>query len=49
MNLARRAVKLFPFSDYTTRQSVIHTRKAWLRSILTLGDKWLLANANRVR
>ncbi len=50
MNLARKAVKLFPFKDYTARRAVIHVRKAWLRSMLTLGDKWLLsANVNRAR
>lgn len=48
MKLARKAVKLFPFNDYTTRRAVIHVRKSWLRSILTLGDKWLLS-ANPVR
>ena len=46
MKLARKAVKLFPFNEYTSRQSVIHVRKSWLRSVLTLGNKWLLANAN---
>lgn len=49
MKLARRAIQLFPFNSYTARESVIHVRKAWLRSMLALGDKWLLANVNRVR
>lgn len=47
MKLARRAVQLFPFNSYSDRQSVIHVRKAWLRSIMALGDKWLLASENR--
>lgn len=42
-HLAKRAVQLYPMNDYADRRSVIHLRKSWLRSILQLGNKWILA------
>lgn len=41
--LARRAVELYPMKDYASRKDVIHVRKGWLRSVLKLGKKWILA------
>lgn len=41
--LARRAVELYPMRDYVDRRAVIHQRKGWVRSILKLGKKWILA------
>lgn len=41
--LARRAVQLYPMRDYASRKDVIHVRKGWLRSVLRLGNKWILA------
>jgi hypothetical protein len=41
--LARRAVKIFPMQDYADRSTIIHQRKGWLRSVLQLGSKWILA------
>ena len=41
--LARRAVKIFPMQDYADRRTIIHQRKGWLRSVLQLGGKWILA------
>jgi hypothetical protein len=45
MTLARKAVKLFPRTDYNTRRSVNHLRRGWIRQIQYLGDKWLLAKS----
>ena len=39
MSLARRAIQLWPGNRYNQR--------AWIRSVLMLGDRWLLAQ--RVR
>lgn len=41
--LARRAVQIFPMRDYADRRAVIHQRKGWVRSVLKLGKKWILA------
>jgi hypothetical protein len=41
--LARRAIQIFPMSDYADRKAVIHQRKGWLRSMLKLGKKWILS------
>jgi hypothetical protein len=41
--LARRAVQLYPMRDYADRRAVIHQRKGWVRSVLHLGKKWILA------
>lgn len=43
MQLARRAVRLFPMQPYLTLSGVKHNRRAWMRSVIALGDNWLLA------
>jgi len=40
--LARRAVRLFS-TDYVPLRTNKFNRRAWLRSVEMLGDKWLLA------
>jgi|GEM_PF-2052564 len=45
--LIRRAVVLFPRTDYTDPAAVRHARRNWLRSIVMLrcapgGSKWIL-------
>ena len=40
--LKRHAVKLWN-NPMVPRHIVRHNRRAWLRSVLRLGDKWLLA------
>ena len=40
--LKRHAVELWR-NPYAPRHIVRHNRRAWLRSVLRLGDKWLLA------
>jgi len=42
VHLMRRAVALFN-SEYVSRQQNKANRIAWLRSVQSLGDKWLLA------
>ncbi len=42
-SLARRAVRLYPRSDYTSRKATNALRRGWIRQITYLGDKWLLA------
>lgn len=42
-HLAKRATKLYPMNDYADRRAVIHLRKSWLRSVLQLGEKWILS------
>lgn len=49
MNLARRAVRLYPRTDYADKSAVNHLRRAWIKSVAHLGDKWLMATANRVQ
>ena len=44
--LKRHAVKLWA-NPYAPRHIVRHNRRAWLRSVLRLGDKWLLAQQVR--
>ena len=44
--LKRHAVKLWA-NPYAPRSTVRHNRRAWLRSVLRLGDKWLLAQPIR--
>lgn len=39
--LKRRAVRLWA-NPMVPRSTVRHNRRAWLRSVLRLGDKWLL-------
>ena len=41
-HLAKRAVQIYPMKDYADRKAVIHLRKSWLRSVLKLGNKWIL-------
>ena len=41
--LARQAVRLYPRTAYTDRRSVNTLRRGWIRQIVYLGDKWLLA------
>lgn len=43
--LARQAVRLYPRSAYTDRRAVNALRRGWVRQILYLGDKWLLAQS----
>jgi hypothetical protein len=45
---ARQATRLFPQHSMATKAQTKHLRKAWLKSIEVLGDRWLLADANRV-
>ena len=40
--LKRHAVKLWA-NPMVPRSIVRHNRRAWLRSVLRLGDRWLLA------
>lgn len=44
-SLARQAVRLYPRTDYTDRKTVNTLRRGWIRQILYLGDKWLLATS----
>jgi hypothetical protein len=48
MQLIRRAVVLFPRTDYTDMQQVRHARRQWLRSVVALRSsgksKWILDN-----
>jgi hypothetical protein len=48
MNLARRAVRLYPRTDYN-RETVNHLRREWIRKVSELGDKWIVAPANRIQ
>lgn len=41
--LARKAIELYPLTDYADRKAIIHARKSWLRSVLKLGRKWVLS------
>ena len=48
LELARRAVRLYS-TDYVPLRTNKHNRRAWLRSVEMLGNKWLLATpVNRV-
>lgn len=40
--LARRAVRLYS-CDLVPQSTNKHNRRAWLRAVALLGDKWLLA------
>lgn len=45
--LLRRAVALFPRTDYTNPAAVRHARRQWLRSVVMLrcapgGSRWIL-------
>lgn len=46
MQLMKRAVVLFPRTDYTTPQAVRHARRQWLHSVTLLRgrpeSKWIL-------
>ena len=42
MQLARRAVRLYSY-DLAPLHINKANRRAWLRSVLMLGDRWLLA------
>jgi hypothetical protein len=41
--LARQAIRLYPRTAYTDRRAVNTLRRGWIRQIVYLGDKWLLA------
>lgn len=43
--LARRAVRLYPRTDYTERRAVNALRRGWIEKIIYLGDRWLLATS----
>lgn len=49
MSLARRAIRLYPRTDYNNRKTVNHLRREWIRSVRQLGDKWIIATANRIQ
>lgn len=40
--LIRRATRLFPHTEYTTRDGVKHLRRQWVQSVTSLGEKWVL-------
>ena len=42
ITLARRAIKLFS-SDYVPLHTNKHNRRAWLKSVVWLDKRWLLA------
>jgi hypothetical protein len=42
MTLARRAVRLFPHTEYTDRNGVRHLRRSWMLAVAQLGDAWVL-------
>lgn len=42
-SLARKAVRLYPRTEYTERRTVNNLRRNWIRQIQYLGDKWILA------
>jgi hypothetical protein len=44
--LLRRAVRLWNV-PYVPKEINRHNRKAWVRSVLRLGDRWLLAQPVR--
>ncbi len=41
-NLFAQSGRLFPYAPYLTRRSVQILRREWIRSIISLGDNWLL-------
>jgi hypothetical protein len=43
--LARKSVRLYPRTPYTDRKSVNVLRRGWIRQIIYLGDRWLLATS----
>ncbi len=45
IQLARRAVRLYPHQPYTERKAVNALRRGWMRQIVYLGDRWLLAKS----
>lgn len=44
-SLARQAVRLYPRTPYTDRRAVNVLRRGWIKQIVYLGDKWLLAQS----
>lgn len=48
MNLARRAVRLYPRTEWN-RETVKHLRREWVKAVSQLGDKWLMSAANKVQ
>lgn len=42
--LVRRARRNFPQTPTAPRSAVRHNRKAWVRAVLQLGDRWVLAD-----
>ena len=44
-SLARQAIRLYPHSEVSERRAVNHLRRGWIRQILYLGDKWILAKS----
>lgn len=43
IDLARRAIRLFPAAPYLPLAGVKYNRRAWVRAVLDLGDRWILA------
>jgi len=43
--LARQAVRLYPRTEYCERRAVNALRRGWIRQVLYLGDKWLIAKS----
>lgn len=43
MNLAKRAIRNFPTTDYVPRDLARSNQRKWLKAVGVLGDKWLLA------
>ena len=44
--LVRRARRNFPHTATTPRSAVRHNRKAWVRAVMQLGDRWVLAHGS---
>lgn len=43
MQMKRRAVTVFPHTTYNDLGAVKRLRRAWIKQILELGDRWVLA------
>jgi len=42
-HLKRKAISLFPKTSYNDLEGVKYLRRAWLNSVLLLGDKWVIS------
>lgn len=45
LSLARQAIRIYPRHQFADRKAVNVLRRGWIRQIIFLGDKWLLAKS----